>query len=440
MSPAFTTRRRAEQFDALLDGTLAVAPPAGLAGLLALVDQVRAVPEVAPRAEFAASLRARLMAEAPDALAAAAVTDASRLTVGRRTPSRVSRERRISVAVAAFSLVGASAASAVASQGALPGDTLYPVKRLIEDARTSLTMGDDAKADVLLAHARTRLEEARKLGGREDLDPAAITQALDDYGDSADHASTLLLAEFADGGDESGIGELRTFTHEGVTTLGELVDELPVSVHDALADVVNTLLTIDHSAAEACPGCGTGITELPTTLVDLLSATSNAVNQVAGSITHPQTTDKSAGKSAGKSVGKSAGKHETVAPGAEPSPAPDGTLLEQLTDPLTNAAGGKRGDDKATQPSSGPTSLGEAVGGVGGAVGGTVGGTVGQLGGTVSDLGDDLGGPLGPVVGDLGDTVDDLGGTVDNTVGGVGDAVGGLVGGLLGSGTQTPKP
>src|SRR3954471_8360173 len=142
MSPAFPTRRRAEQLDALLDGTATKAPTGELATLLAVVERVRAVPEVAPRAEFAASLRERLMAEAPAALATAARDNArdqettARLTV-RRTPSARSRERRIGVAVAAFSIVGATAASAVASQGALPGDTLYPVKRLIEDTQTS---------------------------------------------------------------------------------------------------------------------------------------------------------------------------------------------------------------------------------------------------------------------------------------------------------------
>src|SRR6476661_4903143 len=117
MSPAFPSRRRADQFDALVEGTLTQAPTAELAGLLALTEGLRAEPAVAPRADFAASLRERLMEAAPEAPAtpagpatasAADANAAGRLTVGHRTPSKTSRERRIGVAIAAFSIVGAT--------------------------------------------------------------------------------------------------------------------------------------------------------------------------------------------------------------------------------------------------------------------------------------------------------------------------------------------
>ena len=48
---------------------------------------------------------------------------------------------------------------AVAAQTALPGDSLYPVKRAIEDTRTGLASGDTAKGARLLANARGRLDE-----------------------------------------------------------------------------------------------------------------------------------------------------------------------------------------------------------------------------------------------------------------------------------------
>jgi hypothetical protein len=414
MSPAFPSRRAA-QFDALLDGTRTAAPSAELAELLAVAEGLRAVPEVAPRAEFAASLRERLMAEAPEALATPASVDTARLTVGRRTPSKTSRERRIGVAIAAFSLVGASAATAVASQGSLPGDTLYPVKRLIEDARTSLTMGDDAKADILLSHARTRLDEARELGGRDDVDTGRVEDALHDFGDSADQASAALLAEYADHGDAQNINDLRTFTQESVTTVSELADLLPPSLDEALADVTNTLLTIDHSAAQACPACdAAGIFELPPTLVDLLGATTGAIAPTSASTTLPST------------AGEVAGTSPKPAPSSGSTTAPD-TSTQQLTDPLTDATGGGKGGKGGT-PSGGATSLGGAVSGAGGAVGDTVGG----VGGGVSDLGDQVGGPVGGVVGGVGGTVEDLGGAVGGVTGGVG--------GLLGGPSPTPSP
>lgn len=423
MSAPFWTRGRADRFAALVDGDPTQAAPAELADLVALAAQLRTVPEVAPRPEFAASLRERLMAEAPGALAVAEPADAAaeRLTVARRTPSKTSRERRIGVAIAAFSIVGATAASAVASQGALPGDTLYPVKRLIEDAKTSLAMGDQAKAGTLLAQARTRLAEARDLGRRGNADPAEITRALRDFSNTARDASAIVLAEYADHGSRREIDRLRSFAQQGVTTLSELTAVLPDSVHGALADAVRTLLQIDHSAAEACPSCdGAGITELPSTLIDLLSSTS-AVAGPAPSATTPQATG-----------GRTGPKGPVASSG--PSRASGGPL-SGLTDPLTNAGPAGGSGATPTKPSSGPTSVGGAVGDLGGAVGGTLGG----VGGAVGDLGNQVGGPVGGVVGGVGGAVGGVGGAVGDVTGTVGNTLDGLLGGLL-SPTQTPKP
>ncbi|MDH2414250.1 DUF5667 domain-containing protein [Nocardioides sp. CER19] len=420
MSPAFPTRRRAEEFDALLAGDLTTAPSTELADLLAVVDQVRAVPEITPRAEFAASLRDRLMAEAPSALAQPATEEStSRLTVGRRTPSKTSHQRRVSVAIAAFSLVGATTASAFASQGALPGDTLYPVKRLIEDARTSLAMGDHAKADALLSQARTRLTETRELGTRDNPDTDAITQSLQSFSDAADHASTVILADYADHRDEQEIGQLRTFTQQGVADISELTDLLPTSVDGSLADALNTLIRIDHSAAQACPACdGAGITELPSNLVDLLSATTSGGNDRAPS-----------------AAATTAGQKPASKPKPSPTRAADASAAEQLANQLDHATGQLTGKgDKS--PSSAPTSVGGVVGGAGGAVGGTVGG----VGGAVGDAGTQLGGPVGGLLGTVGGVVGGLGDTVTGTTGALGDTLDGATGGLLGGASPTPTP
>jgi hypothetical protein len=424
MSPAFPTRRRAEEFDALLAGELTEAPSAELAALLEVVDQVRALPEITPRAEFAASLRERLMAEAPAALAAPATATAeeptTRLSVGRRTPSKSSRERRIALAIAAFSVVGATTASAVASQGALPGDTLYPVKRLIEDARTSLAMGEDAKADTLLSQARTRLKETRELSDRDNPDTDAITKSLRSFGDTADHASTVILAHDAGHADDKEIGQLRTFTGQSVADLSDLADVLPASVDGVLADVVNGLIAIDQSAAQACPGCdGTGIGELPANLVDLLSATTGDGNDRA------------------PSAAATAPHKKPAKPKATPSQAPSASAAEQLANDLKNTTGQLTGKGGKSATSA-PTSVGGAVGGAGGAVGGTVSG----VGGAVGDAGSQVGGPVGGLLGTVGGVVGGLGDTVTGTTGALGDTVdgvtGGLTGGLLGT-SPTPK-
>ncbi len=62
-----------------------------------------------------------------------------------------------------FAIVAASGSMAMASQAALPGDVLYPVKRAMENAHTNLQSGDAAKAETLIAHAQARLDEAQQL-------------------------------------------------------------------------------------------------------------------------------------------------------------------------------------------------------------------------------------------------------------------------------------
>ena len=52
-----------------------------------------------------------------------------------------------------------------ASQSALPGDALYPVKRAIENAQTGLSSGDD-KTEGILGNASARLDEVAALSDR----------------------------------------------------------------------------------------------------------------------------------------------------------------------------------------------------------------------------------------------------------------------------------
>ena len=82
MSPLFATRRRAEEFDAVVAGATTPRPTGGEASddryddLLALVGALRAVPQPQPRPEFVAELSSSLVAEAATmpALAASPAT------------------------------------------------------------------------------------------------------------------------------------------------------------------------------------------------------------------------------------------------------------------------------------------------------------------------------------------------------------------------------
>jgi hypothetical protein len=157
----------------------------------------------------------------------------------------------------------------VAAQSALPGDTLYPLKRGIENAQTGFSIGDAGKGTTLLANASTRLDEISRLardGGGDDH-PAAVADTLDDFTEQATEAADLLLAAYADKGDAADVTRVRTFTSTSMRSLADLDGQLPESAEDEWVHAVTTLVRIDDQARLACPTCeGTDLSELTPTL------------------------------------------------------------------------------------------------------------------------------------------------------------------------------
>src|SRR5262249_33466491 len=140
------------------------------AELLDLVGALRAVPEPSPDPAFVAALREQLMTEAETVLREAAderLATEARLRLQRRPSPRVStprrRRRRTAAGVAGVVLAGSGASMAVAAQSALPGDSLYPLKRGLESAHAQLTFDRGARGQVVLGNASTRLDEVQKL-------------------------------------------------------------------------------------------------------------------------------------------------------------------------------------------------------------------------------------------------------------------------------------
>jgi hypothetical protein len=256
VSPA---RRRAEGFAALVDGGSGLGDSRDDA-LLDLVAELRAVPAVTPRPEFVADLRAQLLAAADEAL----VATEQRLTLPAHPRTR--RDRRIALAAGTLALVGGTASVAVASQGALPGDALYPIKRVLESTRTSLEANDTARAEQILDHASSRLDEARALAQRDDADSrSAIPDTLDDFVTQANQAAGGLLEEYAESGDTTRIDDLRSFADVSLDELAALKTLLPADFADELDAATNALLSIDARAVEACPECG-GLLDIPAIL------------------------------------------------------------------------------------------------------------------------------------------------------------------------------
>ena len=234
--------------------------------LLALVGALRDVPEPQARPEFVAELRTRLLAEAAT-MPAGQAAEVDRLRLRTPDPGRVRnpRERRLAIAMGGFALVGATATMSVVAQSALPGDLLYPLKRGIESVHAGISVGDEGKGTTLLASASTRLDEVRRLDAGEH--EAEIADTLDDFTQQAIEASDLLLASYAEKGDDATVTELRSFTASSMESLSELDGTVPPTAQDEYVHAVTTLMRIDDEAALSCPACpGADLDEIAPTL------------------------------------------------------------------------------------------------------------------------------------------------------------------------------
>lgn len=391
MSPAFTTRRHADAFDRLVEAARRGAPasasgrvPTELAELATFASSLRDVPAVAPRPAFSADLRERLMAAAATELTPAEAATTERLTVRTNPTVRRRRERRLTVGIAALAIVGASAGTALASQGALPGEPLYPVKRAIENVRTGFTAGEQGKGTALLSDADTRLSEVGKLSHGSTGDDARIAQTLNAFAEQAKKASDLLLTNYQQNDDAASIAKLQTFTASSIDQLTVLEPLLPDSAKQALTSAAQAVMMIDTAAHNACPSCGgSPITSLPETL---LNPVANTLDALTGSLVKkpaaPATTDS---KPAIKlpTVPVDVGP-ANVAPSAKPSTGPS-TKTAKTTKPTKVTS-------LVPKPSAPPTSLGQAVQGTVDTVTGTVDGVLDGVTGTLDGV---VGGLLG---------------------------------------------
>ncbi|HTW14261.1 MAG TPA: DUF5667 domain-containing protein [Nocardioides sp.] len=415
MIPVFA-RRRAEEFDALVEGTSTGADDARYAELLDLVGSLRESTPVEPRAEFVADLRERLMAAAETDLVPASDTTTprtaveDRLTVARRSP----RERRLAAAIGGLALVGATTSMAVAAQSALPGDVLYPLKRAIENAHTGLSVDDERKGSTLLANASDRLEEVNRLAHEapaEEVDVRRVEETLATFTSQATEASDLLLGAYEAEGDEEALTELQEFTDRSFESLDQLAADVGDDVRAALVPVGNVLAAIETAIQEACPACTDVLTELPpwmlTSAEQLASSTlADLVGSSGGVAPEPEP---GAGGSGGAAVD---GKPDPAV-GKPPAPAPAGVPSLPLPAPTGGAAGGggsTGGGGTDPQPKPGKNVVSDLVNGLLGPGGGT----------------DANGGPKPPTVGDV--------------LQGVGEGVGGLLDTITQPLQPTPKP
>ncbi len=408
MTAAFSARRRADEFEALLsrgaDSSLSERDAQKYADLLEVVSDLRSLPEVTARPEFVGSLRERLMAEADTALVRQPPAP-QRLAMPANTRRR---DRRLGALLGGAALVGATATMAVAAQTSLPGESLYGVKRGIEAAQVRLADDESQRGRTLLAQADTRLLELEQLaagdGGREQL----IPDTLDAFTEQSSTGVRSLLTSY-DRGVEQDAQRARDFTATSLERLDALEEQLPESARDELLAAGRTLSDLDLEVSSACPVCSGGITTTPDFLL-----TSAPVDLLTG-LDVDELTLEAAPVSGQDLTGIVVPEELKGQPSAVPTPT---TLPTGVPTPTTTSLP----DPTKTDPTK--TDPGKPIKDLTDEVTDTTGNLVdevdeitgGAIGGLTSEVDDATGGLIGEITG----TLDPLtGNTLGNATGGL---------------------
>ncbi|WP_399887088.1 DUF5667 domain-containing protein [Streptomyces sp. BBFR51] len=158
----------------------------------------------------------------------------------------------LSVSVAA----GAFGGVAAASSDALPGDSLYGLKRGIEDFRLGLADGNDERGRAYLDLASTRFSEARRLMERGRSGPldheslGEVRRALSGMRHDASEGHRLLSAAYAHDPDSlAPMQALSAFSRSHRETWGALRDRLPVQLGDVSEQVSSVFDAIEDDVA-----------------------------------------------------------------------------------------------------------------------------------------------------------------------------------------------
>ncbi|MFE9878424.1 DUF5667 domain-containing protein [Streptomyces sp. NPDC005784] len=147
---------------------------------------------------------------------------------------------------------GAFGGVAAASSDALPGDSLYGLKRGMEDIKLDLAHGDSDRGELYLDQASTRMSEARRLmerGRSGHLDHESlgeVRRALSGMQHDASEGHRLLHEAYERDGSLGPIQALSAFAQAHRQAWGALRDRLPVQLGDVSDQVSSVFEAIDE--------------------------------------------------------------------------------------------------------------------------------------------------------------------------------------------------
>jgi hypothetical protein len=167
---------------------------------------------------------------------------------------RHGRRIRLVASTAALVLLGGGIGSAAAAQQAMPGDTLYGVKRSIENVSTQVSVGDNSRGRRDLEHAMTRLAEVSALvdnGGNV----ATVNSTLNIFSAQARRGVSRLVASYQQDSDITSITAVTTFITSARQAIGELAPKLRPESLKAAVEALATIEQLSQHTAAACPKC-----------------------------------------------------------------------------------------------------------------------------------------------------------------------------------------
>lgn len=261
---------RAARFAARLEGRhIAGSLDDDTAALVALAERLRRVEHPVMRPEYGADLRVRLLEAAPELLGAADDTDLLRAPAGRY-PHGTPRIR-LGVAAATAIVLGTCTGVGYASQSALPGGPLYPIKRALEHVQLATAGSNLDRGHEQFDQADTRLAEVKDLAAQHLQDPSAsilMSSALHDFSDQAsDGTSALIVAYEHEGAGYQTIADVRAFTAHSVASLDSLSGLVPSDVVSDVSNAAVLMVSLDADAVATCETCsGQAPLHLPTNL------------------------------------------------------------------------------------------------------------------------------------------------------------------------------
>ena len=338
-------RAEAERFDALLAGRRVngggedhpeLAELAALAAALAPVEH-------APDPSFRLALRERLVAEVaelpvtapegvrPDGWPAG--------TGGDRRPPRW----RTAAATLTLAALVTGAGAAAASNRALPGDSLYGLKRQIESVELALARTDLGRGRELLEQADARLTEAERLAAssavREPETQQLLGATLDDMAGATTTGAEELLASYRETGDAEPLLLLDRFATDQRERLADLMQLLSPALRARMAPVLDQLARLEQQAT-ALLGSATALTALDAARG---SGDGWAVGRLLGSVAGSAGAGSPGSSASGltASAGDLAGGGTLADSGTSGTGAVDGLL--DATDGLTGSSGSDAG-------------------------------------------------------------------------------------------------